>query len=397
MRLNCLQFSTLLGMLVAGLGWAQSSLPEFLELKSVEEVRLKVEPQDWATLQANYLENTYYPATFTWRGQSWGQVGIRSRGRGTRTPLKPALRVDFSRFVSSQRFQGMKNLAFENLEQDPPMLREFLSMALFRKAGVAAPREVFIHLYVNDQDMGLHLAMEYYDKSFLKRALGEDGGDLYEYSWIDYWNWWPRGGDDLNYAPEPFELKTNEKTAPVSALRELVDALAVANADSFDAQMAERLDIDALIRYAAVEAYIADTDGLRGDVGANNFYIYRRDKDKRFELLSWDKDATFYDYERDLWRGIPESELLRKMLDVPQYRKRYLEVLRELIRVAGPESGWLEQLTVETLEKIRPYAEADPAKRYSRAEFEESVTGLQHFLRERPRLLREMLAAEGQP
>lgn len=396
MRRNCLKVFTVWGTLAAGLVWAQNSLPEFLELKSVEEVRLTVDPKDWSTLQANYLENTYYPATFTWRGQSWAQVGIRSRGRGTRTPMKPALRVDFSRFVSSQRFQGMKNLAFENLEQDPPMVREFLSMALFRKAGVAAPREVFIHLFVNGQDMGLHLAMEYYDKSFLKRALGEDGGDLYEYSWIDYWNWWPRGGEDLNYAPEPFELKTNEKTAPVSALREMVEALAASDAQSFDASLGERIDIDSLIRYLAVETFIADTDGLRGDVGANNFYIYRRDRDKRFEILSWDKDATFYDYERDLWKGIPESELLRKMLDVPEHRKRYLQVLRELIRSVGPESGWLEQLAAETFAKIRPYAENDPVKRYSRVEFEESVANLQHFLRERPLLLLEMLVAEGQ-
>ncbi len=377
----------------AGLASAQTALPEFLELRDVEEVRLTVDPKDWAALQANYLENTFYPANFSWRGQTWNRVGIRSRGRGTRTPLKPALRVDFGRYTSSQRFQGMKNLSFENLEQDPPMLREFLSMAVFRKAGVAAPREVFIHLFVNGQDMGLHLAMEYYDKSFLKRALGEDEGDLYEYSWMDHWNWWPRGADDASYAPEPFELKTNERTAPVSALRALVDALAASDAETFDANLAGRLDIDSLIRYVAVETFIADTDGLCGDVGANNFYIYRRDADKRFEILSWDKDATFYDYERDLWKGIPESELLRKLLDVPEHRRRYIAVLRELVRVTS-EGGWLESLANETLAKIRTRAEADPVKRYSRAEFEESVANLQHFLRERPRLLLEMLAKE---
>jgi hypothetical protein len=71
-------------------------------------------------------------------------------------------------------------------------------------------------------------------------------------------------------------------------------------------------------------------------------------------------------------------------------------VLRELIRTLGPESGWLEQLAAETFAKIRPFAENDPVKRYSRVEFEESVTSLQHFLRERPRLLLQMLAAEGQ-
>lgn len=381
--------------------WAQATpptdLPEFLELQSVEEVRLTVSPRDWATLQAKYLENTYYPATFQWRGQSWPRVGIRSRGRGTRTPKKPALRIDFSRFVSSQRFQGMKNLSLENLEQDPPMMREYLSMALFRKAGVAAPREVFVHLYINDQDLGLHLAMEFFDKSFLKRALGEDDGDLYEYSWVDHWNWWPRGNSDAHYAPEPFELKTNEKTAPVSELRSLIDALAVAQADNFNEKLRSRLDLDALIRYLAVETFIADTDGLRGDVGTNNFYIYRRAVDQRFEVLSWDKDATFYDYERDLWKGISENELLRKLLDVPENRRKYLETLREVIRVATAENAWLESLATHTLERIRSFAQNDPVKRYSQAEFEESLANLRHFIHERPRILQRMIGSEGLP
>ena len=102
-------------------------MPVFLDQTAVEDVRLTLAPSDWAALKANYLDNTYYPADFEWRGQKWAQVGIRSRGRGTRSAVKPALRIDFGRYASSQRFQTMKNLSIENLEQDPPMVREYLS------------------------------------------------------------------------------------------------------------------------------------------------------------------------------------------------------------------------------------------------------------------------------
>jgi spore coat protein CotH len=393
--MTCLLFIAASALLLAQVQLsAQTQLPVFLDQTGVEDVRLTLAPSDWAALKANYLDNTYYPADFEWRGQKWSQVGIRSRGRGTRSAVKPALRIDFGRYVSSLRFQTMKNLSIENLEQDPPMVREYLSMALFRRAGLAAPREVYIHMYVNGEDLGLQLAMEFIDKVFLKSALKEDSGDLYEYSWVDVWNWNPRGDLDSHYAPEPFELKTNEKTAPLWPLRKLTESIASADTSNVKEQLESQIDIDLLIRHLAVEVFLADMDGFCGDVGTNNFYIYRRSADNRFQILPWDKDASFVDYERNMWKGISENSLTRKILDHPAYRRQFLSELGKVLNLVEADSSWLSRLASDTLTRIRPWANADPVKKYSNEVFEQSAIDLQHFVMERTRLLREALARE---
>lgn len=378
---------------------AQSPQDELLNRTDVEEVRITLDPEDWAQLRANYLENTYYRATFEWRGQRVSNIGIRSRGRGTRSVIKPALRIDFNRYVSSQRFQNLRAIAVENLEQDPPMMREYLSMALFRRAGLLAPREAYIHLFVNGQDYGLHLAMENIDKAFLTRtfgsASGADNGDLYEYSWIDHWNWHPRGTDGSAYVQEPFELKTNSSSASVSVWRNMVDSLAKSNSDNFTANLNNQFDIDNFIRYLALEVFLAETDGFCGEVGTNNFYVYRRPSDKKLQFISWDRDTTMSDYERDIWHNIPNNELARKLTDVPEYRAKFLNSIANLIRLTESDNRWFARLAADTYRSIRPYAMADPVKRTSSAEFQESAGSLQYFLVERLRLLRLMLEREG--
>ena len=44
---------------------------------------------DWAKLKASFQENTYYPADVRWEGVTVRNVGIRSRGFGSRSSTKP--------------------------------------------------------------------------------------------------------------------------------------------------------------------------------------------------------------------------------------------------------------------------------------------------------------------
>ncbi|HEX7281496.1 MAG TPA: hypothetical protein VF239_05530, partial [Vicinamibacterales bacterium] len=59
----------------------------------LQRVDLWVHSSDWAKLKAEFQTNTYYPADMTWNGITVRNVGIRSRGRGSRSPHKPGLRV----------------------------------------------------------------------------------------------------------------------------------------------------------------------------------------------------------------------------------------------------------------------------------------------------------------
>ena len=62
-------------------------------------VQISMDPADWQALRDNLRSNQYYAADITLDGTTVRQVGIRSRGDGSRDPNKPALKVDFNRYV----------------------------------------------------------------------------------------------------------------------------------------------------------------------------------------------------------------------------------------------------------------------------------------------------------
>ena len=79
---------------------------EFFDDSVVHELRLWINSRDWETLKTNFLSNAYYPADLQWKTTTVRNVGIRSRGNGSRSGFKPGLRVDIDRYSSAQKFLG---------------------------------------------------------------------------------------------------------------------------------------------------------------------------------------------------------------------------------------------------------------------------------------------------
>ena len=45
----------------------------------------------------------------------------------------------------------------------------------------------------------------------------------------------------------------------------------------------------------AIEVFLADQDGIAGDYGPNNFYLYRFENKNLFMFLPWDKSQAFWE------------------------------------------------------------------------------------------------------
>src|SRR4030095_2979552 len=112
----------------------------------------------------NYLANTYYLCDMFWRSQGRdipiGRVGIRQRGTGSRSPIKPGLGVDVTRSDKNLTFLGLKAFVLRNNSQDASMMHEIVSMALLRRLGIPASREAYARLYVNQEYVGLYTIVE---------------------------------------------------------------------------------------------------------------------------------------------------------------------------------------------------------------------------------------------
>jgi len=79
-------------------GQAPSGAPIF-NGATLHEARLDLDPAAWQALRDNYLGNQYYAANLTIDGVGVQQVGIRSRGEGSRSEDKPGLKVEFDKYV----------------------------------------------------------------------------------------------------------------------------------------------------------------------------------------------------------------------------------------------------------------------------------------------------------
>src|SRR6476660_6271236 len=183
---------TLSGMLMLGLvsqAGAQTS-DDLFNPEVLQRLDLWLNSADWEKLKANFQENTYYPADMTWNNISVPNVGIRSRGLGSRRGTKPGMRVDFDGDNAGQHFLGLKSLVLDNLSQDPSGIRETTAMRLFTRLGIPAPRETHCRLYVNGQYAGLYGLVESVDKTMMGRVFGEINGNvqndgyLFEYNYV---------------------------------------------------------------------------------------------------------------------------------------------------------------------------------------------------------------------
>jgi spore coat protein CotH len=387
-------------LLVPSLGAAQTA-DDLFDDGSLHEVRLLLHSADWAKLKAEFEENTYYPADLEWRGLKVRNVGIRSRGLATRNGIKPGLRVDMNRYASGQRFLGLRSILLDNVYRDVSAIHDRMAMKVFAKLGIPAPRISHARLYVNGEYAGLYAVVEELGEDFVRRVFKKaesdepDKGYLYEYKWIEEWNFRYLGNDLTTYKKR-FEARTHEDDSLDELYRpieELVRRVNETSGDRFVEDVGTRLDLTQFMRFAAVEAFVVDYDGFVGFKGMANFYLYRPEDGRPAVFIPWDKDQAFFVANRDTGHGIGSNELFRRAIDVPELHAVYLDALDEVARLAderqdGASSGWLESEMARQLSQVRDASLADPGRWFGVSDIENERDRMLEFARTRPAFVR---------
>jgi spore coat protein H len=355
----------------------------------VHEIRLSVHPRDWASLRENFQVDDYHPAHFVWNGQTRRNVAIRSRGFGSRSPLKPGLRIDFDRYDRTQTLLGLTSVVLRNNTQDPSGLHERLSMKLFAQIGVPASRTAHARLFVNDEYAGLYLIVESIDRSFLDRQFAENDGYLYSYQWTAPYYFEFRGADPALYSPVPFEPETHVRDHDPAPLVDMIRAINETPPENLVATVGPRMDLVAFVRQAAIENFLGDNDGLLGYAGLNNFYLYRFRSNGVSTFIPWDKSEAFkmgplYPIVTNI-TDVPESarnRLMDRAMAVPELRDLYFDTLLACAAIARTDA-WLEREILREYDQIRQAALDDPMKPFTNDEFENDVLLLLEFARTR--------------
>lgn len=373
-----------------------------LDESKLQEIRLVIHPNDLQKLTVGYGDNTYYPATFMWRDQIVENVGIRSKGRSSRRPTKPGLRIDFNRY-EEQTFLGLKAILLDNNITDQSGMRERLCTFLWQKMGLPAPRQTAAKLFVNDEYIGLYSLGEETDKTYLKRTFGEDTGYLYEYQPVQGYKFGYLGPDPEKYVPLPFEPKTHEKAPRAELIEEFIRAVNQTSDAEFPGAIEQYLDVKKFLTHLALENYLAEWDGIQNDIQTNNLFFYRPADSKKGMVLFKDKDLSFFSIDYPLAAGAAEQVLVRRLMHVPEWRAFWQSEVLRVAELAGGPDGELVQLIDKIRDQIRDALYADTRKEcragacpveQSNAEFDVQIGYLKDFVRLRPVEVRRQLGLE---
>lgn len=377
-------------------------ITEFFDDTQLQEIRLAMQPNDWQALKDHYLDNTYYPCDFSWKGVSIANIGIRSRGTGSRSPIKPALGLDFTRYVKAQRFLDMKALVLRNFATDASLLHEWLAQQLFDQMGLPFSRVVHVKVYVNGDYAGLYLAVEPFDDRYSRVHFGEETGFLYEAQGAIDFHFGYLGADPTLYVPDVFDAKT--KGSDDSKLVDFIRAINQTSDAAFRQEMSRYLDLGAFVTHVAIDQFTGDWDSVLADFGASNFYLYRRNVDGKWLFLTWDKDMSFSAADRSIWANTDKDALMRRALAQPELKQRFLEALWQLSNITGVKGEALVAGVDRILPTIKQAAMDDPNRicaledtlvRCSWVEAQASIDFLYTVLKARPSAVRKEVLDAG--
>ena len=386
-------------LLVVAASASAQSADDVFNSDVLHDVQLRVNARDWATLKREFQLDTYYPATFTWAGSTVRDVAIRSRGGGSRNGAKPGLEIEFGRYRDGQRFAGLRSMILDNHWQDPSMMREQISMQLFRRLGWPAPREAYARLWVNDEYAGLYSMVEDINEEFLEQQFGvgpaaiAERGYIYEYHWRYRYTFEDLDGGLDDYE-EIFEPKIKAHRSMSELFGPIDDMIRAVNdsAGDFTRRVGEVLDVGAVMTYLAIETYLADSDGFLGDFGIANVYFVRLNDRRIDRLVPWDKDNTFNrDPAHPILERFGENVLTRKAIAEPALRAH---LLSEFLRSAAAADGWMEGEINRQFDRIREAAFADPVKLFSNQQMVDAIDHLRRFASQRPASVRAQVSGQ---
>jgi spore coat protein CotH len=261
-------------------------------------------------------------------------------------------------------------------------LRERLAFAVFEAMGIAAPRVVHARVTVNGEYWGVYALTEPVTRGFLKEHLGESDGTLFDYEAVPKQKYHLEflGPKRKLYIPAPFKPDAALADIDPQVLIGFIRTVNEAPQEGFSSTVAQHLDVKRFLTYVATENALAEVDGLVGDWGINNFYLYQHADSARFTLVPWDKDTSLQAAHWPLMRNMDQCVLTRRLMQSREMRQLYIAGVRKAA-TSYVNGRWLGQRLEHAYGQIRAAMLADTKKPQRNVDFENGVGGLRDIIR----------------
>lgn len=370
---------------------------------TVHEIWINFQQPDWyEQLLANFNGNEddvpYIEASFQWNEFVFDKVGVRIKGNSTArvNSMKKPFRIKFNEYTKGQKINGIGSINLNNVNGDASMVREKMYFELARQIGIKAPRMNWAALYVNGQYWGLYLMGEIINDDFLKNHFVKEERDgwLYKANIGSSFEDW---GTDKDRYKQVWEKKTYEDEDDWSDLMNLATVLNQTPADQLEAKINEVLDVDSFLTALALDNITVNLDSYV--VMTQNFYVYRRPTDNKFEWLVWDPSLAFgsfpggvtaaqmptlpLEYTGAMGGGggfggggataTVSRPLAQKLWAVPSIKARYREIYKRIaLEVFNTDNILARMSYMQSV--VRPWVDGATYKLTTLAQFDAALT-----------------------
>jgi putative membrane-bound dehydrogenase-like protein len=297
-------------------------------------------------------ERNLFGVEFPWargavtaEGTTYKDVGLHYSGNASYFAsaggLKRSLAIDLDRSEQAS-FHGLRSIQLQGGALDPTKSREALAFALFREAGVPAPRTALAEVTLTvpgkheKAHLGLYTLVEPVDRAFLRDRFHTDKGLLVR----------PQGlrgldflGDDWEKYRGPYHPLAEPTPDEAKRLIEFLRLVQKADDEKFRKEIGSYLDVDKFLRFMAVQAMIANADGFF--TLGYNYSLFLDPNTNRFVFIPGDQELAFanfammgsYDQLMDMSLARPyggENRLADRLLAVKEIREAHQEVVKQL-------------------------------------------------------------------
>jgi len=297
----------------------QDASDEFFNGGNIPHIRIEITRSNLNALRRN--EREYVPCTVREGSNVWEEVGIHKKGAaGSNRDLneKPALTLNFDKFVDRQKFHGLDKFHLNNSVQDNSLLCEAICAKLFLDAGIPASRVTHARVEFNGRDLGMYVLKEGFDKTFLKRHFRNPNGNLYDGGFLR----------DIDSA-----LERDSGTGDVKNQADL-KALVVAAKDPDPvgrfSRLEELLDLDRFLDFLALEIMTWHWDGYY--MKRNNYRVYHDPDTGKLHFFPHGMDQMFWRPDGPIFPPNERDGLVsRGLIDTPEGRLRYRQHMAILL------------------------------------------------------------------
>ncbi len=230
-----------------------------------------------------------------------------SRGSFRAIDDKPGFTIDFAQFERGQLFEGLGKIHLNNSVEDPSRLCEWIGSALFRKAGVPAPRITHAIIHLNGRPLGLYVLKEAFTDEWVQQQFSLRGGNLYE----------PEDGQDVD------RRMIRHSGAGPNSQTDLVKLASSAQQTDLDQRwrrLQSILDVEEFLSFMVMEVLLDHRDGYC--LAKNNFRLYSPGESGPILFLPHGMDQLFAKADAPI-NPLMNGLVARALKETPEGGARY--------------------------------------------------------------------------